>query len=333
MPIDATILLALILATPVAAGLILLSWAFQKIARRAGRIPPDKFSWVERPWAVRPAAAFLGIYVACFLYGLLVEAHWVEVTEIRIAVDRPILDRDRVRLVHLSDLHLEEELGGRERRALEEVRKAKPDLILLTGDYMNTRRARGALSEFVKELVSVARVYGVEGNWDSKFEVARIFREAGARLLNDETELIDGPGRGLRLVGMGIHPKASLGELLRDRNDGAYTVYLRHKPEGVDDLLPSLRTRGPAVDLFLCGHTHGGQVCLPFWGAVVTMSKHHKTYERGLYDVGGTAMVVNRGLGMEGGPAPRVRFLSRPEVTVIDLVVSTNPKSESRNSK
>jgi predicted MPP superfamily phosphohydrolase len=74
------------------------------------------------------------------------------------------------------------------------------------------------------------------------------------------------------------------------------------------------------VDLFLCGHTHGGQVRLPFWGAVITMSKHHKRFESGLYDVGGVPMYVNRGVGCEGGSAPRVRFLCRPEVAVFDLV-------------
>ena len=72
-------------------------------------------------------------------------------------------------------------------------------------------------------------------------------------------------------------------------------------------------------------------MCLPFWGAVVTLSKYHKKYERGIYRVSDTTMIVSRGLGLEGGAAPRVRFLCRPEVGIIDLVLSANPKSESRN--
>jgi predicted MPP superfamily phosphohydrolase len=89
-------------------------------------------------------------------------------------------------------------------------------------------------------------------------------------------------------------------------------------PDAVDEL--RLRDPGQRVDLFLCGHTHGGQVCLPFWGAVITLSKYHKKYERGLFDVEGVPMVVSRGVGSGGGGVPHVRFLARPEVGVIDLV-------------
>jgi predicted MPP superfamily phosphohydrolase len=66
------------------------------------------------------------------------------------------------------------------------------------------------------------------------------------------------------------------------------------------------------------GHIHGGQVALPFYGALVTLSRTGKTYESGLYRVGGTWLHVSRGLGMEGGHIPRVRFWARPEVTVIE---------------
>jgi predicted MPP superfamily phosphohydrolase len=74
------------------------------------------------------------------------------------------------------------------------------------------------------------------------------------------------------------------------------------------------------IDLFCAGHVHGGQVALPFYGALVTLSRFGKQYERGLYHVGSMFMYVSRGIGMEGGVAPRVRFCSRPEITVIDLV-------------
>jgi predicted MPP superfamily phosphohydrolase len=78
------------------------------------------------------------------------------------------------------------------------------------------------------------------------------------------------------------------------------------------------------VDLYLCGHTHGGQVALPLYGALVTLSKFGKKYESGMYTVGDTILYVNRGIGMEGGLTPKVRFLARPEITVFDIV----PKEE-----
>jgi uncharacterized protein len=241
----------------------------------------------------------------------------VVTTETSIPAAQPVLGKDRFRIVHLSDLHLEQ-AGRRELRMVELVREARPDLILLTGDYSNTREGLGSLDDVLRALVAVAPVYGVPGNWDSKFATAEVFRRTGATLLSDETRLIERNGRKLRLVGQDVYPKKSLKELLRGLNDGAYTVFMHHKPDAADELLG--REPGQSVDLFLCGHTHGGQVRLPLWGAVITLSKFHKKYECGLYDVGGVPMYVHRGVGCEGSSAPRVRFLCRPEVALLDLV-------------
>jgi len=79
------------------------------------------------------------------------------------------------------------------------------------------------------------------------------------------------------------------------------------------------------VDLYCAGHTHGGQVALPFYGALVTFSKYGKRFETGLYRVGETRLYVSRGIGMEGGKIPRVRFCSRPEVTVIEIHPAVAP--------
>jgi predicted MPP superfamily phosphohydrolase len=68
------------------------------------------------------------------------------------------------------------------------------------------------------------------------------------------------------------------------------------------------------VDLYLCGHTHGGQIRLPGFGALITSSEFWKRYEMGRYEENGTTLYVSRGLGMEGLGAPRARFLSRPEI-------------------
>jgi hypothetical protein len=73
------------------------------------------------------------------------------------------------------------------------------------------------------------------------------------------------------------------------------------------------------VDLYCAGHTHGGQVALPLYGALITFSKYGKKYEAGLYREGETWLYVNRGIGMEGGSTPRVRFWAPPEVTVIEV--------------
>ena len=73
-------------------------------------------------------------------------------------------------------------------------------------------------------------------------------------------------------------------------------------------------------DLWCAGHTHGGQIALPFYGAILKSPLEGPHYERGLYLVNGTPLVVTRGVGMEGGPVFRARFCSRPEVAIIELV-------------
>ncbi len=70
---------------------------------------------------------------------------------------------------------------------------------------------------------------------------------------------------------------------------------------------------------YLAGHTHGGQIALPFYGALMTLSRYGKRFEGGLYQVGPTPLHVRRGIGMEGGWVPRVRFCARPEMTVLEL--------------
>lgn len=317
VPLDALVLLTLIFSTPLLAFLAVASWTSYRLARRWNLMPRDKRHWVERKGVILPAAAVLVFYGLCFAYGYFIEADWVQTTHTEIKVTDPVLGHSKFRIVHLTDLHLDR-IGRREHRMIEQVRDAKPQLILLTGDYLNVREGAVALSEVLGALKAPYGVFGVEGNWDTKFVAGEIFQRAGATYLVDDTRVIERDGKHLRIVGQGIVPGRPLKELLPAKDDGAYTVFLHHKPDASDEL--AKRDPGQRVDLFLCGHTHGGQVCLPFWGAVVTLARHHKKFERGLYTVDGVPMYVNRGVGSGGGARPEVRFLARPEVAVIDLV-------------
>jgi predicted MPP superfamily phosphohydrolase len=92
-----------------------------------------------------------------------------------------------------------------------------------------------------------------------------------------------------------------------------FTVLLYHTP----DLVPEAVAGG--VDLYLAGHTHGGQIRLPLYGALFTATEVGKRYEMGRYDVDGLTLYVSRGVGMEGMAAPRARFLCPPEIVCIDI--------------
>jgi predicted MPP superfamily phosphohydrolase len=145
------------------------------------------------------------------------------------------------------------------------------------------------------------------------------FVDSHIRLLRGDVAEIDvGEGRTLTLIGMDCtHDMAydqwKFGEVSRQRNGRNTTVLLYHSPE----LMPFVRTQ--EVDLFLCGHTHGGQVRLPFYGAILTSACTGKQYEMGRYDENGTTLYVSRGIGLEGLSAPRIRLLCPPEMTLVML--------------
>jgi predicted MPP superfamily phosphohydrolase len=320
LPIDAALLLAVLLVLPLLSLLALLSTAAYSLARRRRWMPADRRHLADRAWVRLPAAVVLVAYVGAVAWGAGVEVDRVETTRTEIPAASPVLGEERFRIVHLSDLHLEE-IGTRERRVVEQVTAAKPHLIVITGDLMNARYAGVALAEFLGALQGAGARHGIwvsGGPMDEKFPTREMVRRAGAEWIEDETRLIEVGRHRLRLAAQGAWPAKRLSELLRGLEDGAFTVYVRHSPEGVEDL-ETARRENLRVDLFLCGGTHGGQVSLPGWGAIVTGSALHKRYERGRYEVEGTPVYVNRGVGTTGPP---IRLFARPEVAVIELVSS-----------
>ena len=90
-------------------------------------------------------------------------------------------------------------------------------------------------------------------------------------------------------------------------------ILLYHSPE----LMPMAQQY--PIDLYLCGHTHGGQVRLPGYGAILTSSALGKRYEMGRYTEQNTTLYVSRGIGLEGLSAPRMRLLCKPEITLVQL--------------
>ena len=122
-------------------------------------------------------------------------------------------------------------------------------------------------------------------------------------------------GSEIWLAGVAVGNERAVPRVLEQRPADIFAIFLHHYPDEIREVSRQ------GVDLYCAGHTHGGQVALPFYGALVTFSRFGKRYESGLYREGLTALYVNRGIGMEGG-ALRVRFCARPEITVIDVVPS-----------
>lgn len=259
------------------------------------------------------------ILLGLFLYGWLIETQWVEVVRqpVTVHATAPV---PPLQIVHLSDLHIHT-FGHRERKVLELVATLEPELICLTGDYTSddTPEAFAETRRFLRELEAPFGVFASLGNWDGN--PAALFDGSHVLLLADRAIQVEIRGVKVTLTGIrfGLSP-LSLGEPPTD----TLNILLHHDPDYLDE------AHEQGYDLYLAGHTHGGQIRLPGLGALIRLSV--RGHDAGLFTLGKTSLYVSRGLGAEAGPLPEVRLFCRPEVTLIDVTAkpghSKQPSSE-----
>lgn len=284
--------------------------------RLSGAAPPGgAYLWLRRAvWALA------GIACLCLAYARLAGPYRLEVTHVRLESPKLRGARREVRLVQISDVQSDPR-PRLEDRLPDVIAPLSPDAVVFTGDAIN---ALGGLPHFQRclaRLADLAPTFAVRGNWGLEvFPDVDLFGGTGAVELDGEASAVEVEGATVWIAGAAVADEPRIAQALDRVPPGAFTVLLYHYP---DELPPADQRR---VDLHCAGHTHGGQVALPLFGAIVTFAKHGRRYQAGLYRAGRTFLYVNRGIGMEGGPTPRIRFCSRPEVTVFHL----GPGSHSR---
>jgi predicted MPP superfamily phosphohydrolase len=279
---------------------------------------PWRTPTTNRQLQVLLIAGNLGL-LAFGIYGSYIEPFHLTVSQFSIPV--PGLEKP-VRIVQLSDIHVEY-TTRRDRELPALVASLHPDLIALTGEYVNENykndpRTLRDLRALIGQLHPTLGIYAVNGNVESPAQMARWFDDLGVHTLNDRVVRVPQVSNQFTMIGLSYYNErdngAALINLMPNVTPGDYTLLLFHTP----DLAYTARAAG--INLYLAGHTHGGQVRVPFYGALETNSKYGKTFEMGLYHLGSTTLFVSRGLGFTGGGVPRIRFLAPPEVVVIDLI-------------
>ena len=227
------------------------------------------------------------------------------------------------RIAHISDLH-NAKMGKDNKKLLSMLQKAQPDIIVITGDMIDSRRTKPEISlRFAAEAVKIAPCYYVPGNHESRIPEYPAFREElsglGVTVLENRTTPIVCNGREILLAGVmdpdfsdGTNASVMANQLAAlDTDKDAFTVLLSHRPELLDVYADS------GADLVLTGHAHGGQIRLPFIGGVFAPHQGlFPEYDSGLYTQGNTTMLVSRGIGNSISP-PRIN--NRPEVILITL--------------
>lgn len=266
--------------------------------------------------AILPAP--LGFYATHVApYRLRVERLDVELESARVG-------QDRVVVAVLSDIQTVE-VGDHERAAVQAVLDADPDVILVPGDLFQGRFAQlmeqgPVLRELLSSLEAPGGVYFVQGDVDREDRMHVILEGTGIEVLDDEVVRVEVGDRRLVIGGTRKDYRSAAAAAVRDElvsvaGAEEITVMLSHRPDAVLELPP-----GSGIDLTVAGHTHGGQIALPLFGPLVTLSEVPRHVGAGgLHEVADNRIYVSPGVGMERGRAPQLRLGVPPTVAILEL--------------
>ena len=228
-----------------------------------------------------------------------------------------------LRIAHISDVHINL-LFVPEKRILKALTKIKPDIVCLTGDYIEKEKDVDKLLIFLNNLTKQYPVYLSLGNHDHKafksdregFEkYLKSISSTGAILLNNENIILTKDNKQYRLIGIDDlkYGKPDIKKALQDISNKEINVALSHNPDIV------LSLKNSKIDFLLCGHFHGGQIWMPFdleFRLLRNEQLCRQGIKRGKHKVNGINMYINNGLGNVLLP---FRLFSVPEIAVIQL--------------
>jgi uncharacterized protein len=271
----------------------------------------------------RRLAALLGGAGAALAAWGLYESQWVESRELEIGVPGLPAALDGLTVLHLSDFH-----AGTPSLNTRAMRKAtalgerwQPDLVAVTGDILSHGRARDAVVAALERLHPPLGIFVVLGNHDvgdthdpfSRGIVIEDWGRAAVTVLRDRSAVVEWRGCEIELAGVDPRLFAEGRNLPPEQlftRPGAVRILLSHFPE-----VPAAMPAGTCA-LTLCGHLHGGQICLPGPAGKVRLSHRAYRYDEGVFEEAEMTVVVSRGLGTTLVP---FRLFARPEVSLLRL--------------
>jgi uncharacterized protein len=276
----------------------------------------------RRRFLVRASSMILGLGVPVIggsTYAVHIEPAAVETTHISIPIRNLPAQFDGVTIVQISDWHMGDWMTKAQMMSIvQQVNELNADIVVATGDFISrkTDYVFDDVTDIIRQLSAREALFGVLGNHD-RWTMPVLTQEAIERAGN--LQLLVNRNVAIRRNDQVIYV-AGVGDIWQKEDDlpaaldgiptDAPTILLAHEPDYADKV--SLTKR---VSLQLSGHSHGGQVALPFIGPLILPS-FGQIYHTGLYNVNGMMQYTNRGLGMI---RPYVRFNCRPEITHITL--------------
>ncbi len=258
---------------------------------------------------------------ALYLYARHVEPNWILIRKVRIDTGKRLNGVPPLRVAILSDFHYPRYSSyAMVRKSIAKSNQFDPDLVLMLGDFFDkNRRDPAVLPENIGALFGGVEnrlgVFGVLGNHDHWFDTeaiqTRISSETPIRLIDNAAIPIELPGTTIYLAGVGDlwSKDADYKRAVQTIPADAPIILLAHNPDVIEGV------KDPRILVQFSGHTHGGQVRLPFIGALKVPSKFGNRYCKGLIKTGNHLLYVNSGICS----MKNIRFLCPPEVTWVEI--------------
>ncbi len=258
------------------------------------------------------------------VYATFIEPYRLQLETATIRVDSKARMSSPIRIGVLADIQTDR-VTDYERGAVDRLMAEKPDIVLLPGDLLQcTRREYAAQIDEMRDLVhrmdAPGGAFFVEGDVDQLDRLRPLFWDTSVRMLvNEIAETKVGDRRvligGVELDFVSADAKTTIQQLIDMPRNGRIKILMAHRPDVVMQLPPDAD-----IDLVVAGHTHGGQVVIPGFGPPMTLSQLPRQIGAGgLHDWNGNAIYVSRGVGLERGMSPRLRFFCPPEISLLTL--------------
>lgn len=277
-------------------------------------------------WTIIPIVSVVG---GAMYYG----NNYIDISRYNIASSKIPQAFNGFKILQLSDLH-SKRFGKENRRLLEAIEREKPDVIVMTGDMVDSsEREFGIFLDLVRNLIRY-KIYFVEGNNETKLpeesnkELMKAMKEAGVNILNNSKMKLTRDGKHINLYGIlyelryykevhsGYSRKTYFSESNMTKSVGKcsneeFNILLAHNPLYFESYAKW------GADLTLSGHVHGGLIRVPGVGGLLSPErKFFPKYSEGQYEIVGKKLIVNRGLG---GKIIIPRVFNKPEISVVTL--------------
>lgn len=267
-------------------------------------------------------AAVFGISAGGYYYARDIEPRLLEITNYKISDNAIPQAFHNKKIIQFSDTHLGFHYDLKQlEKLIEKINSLKPDIVFFTGDLMdepNKYKEANQIAPLLKRIQAPLGRFAIYGNHDHGGYGSDIYKsimeESGFILLLNENRKIEYSGSSIQIIGIddAMLGKPDIKLASGSLDDSSYNILLSHAPDLADE------ASAFNINLQLSGHSHGGQIKLPFIGALVK-PPHAERYYEGIYEIGSPSpltLYVNRGLGTTRLP---FRFLSKPELTVFTL--------------